>query len=246
MSGEMTGSCARAGRRRSRTACGGRAAPGWWTTCELAGPRVVVGDRAAGLHRRRVRARVDDVLLTTTSARANTRSVAALSPASQSKMWLSRWPSLVVADQRGVGIQRLADVDDGGQRLVLDVDQLERVTRGVAVLGDDERDLLALEADLVGGEHRLRRRRGSASRPAPSPRASPPSPPGEPSGGPRPAKCRRTRCARAREAPEDGQMQHAGQLEIIDVPALAAHEARILLAKHPPMPCGFCRRTRCA
>ena len=43
----------------------------------------------------------------------------------------------------------------GGQDVVLDVDQLERVARRVAVLGDDERDLLALEAHLVGGQHGL-------------------------------------------------------------------------------------------
>ena len=53
------------------------------------------------------------------------------------------------------GVERLAGVDDRRQRLVLDVDQLERVAGGVAVLGDDERDLLALEAHLVGGEHGL-------------------------------------------------------------------------------------------
>ena len=44
------------------------------------------------------------------------------------------------------------------QRLVVDVDELERVARGVAVLGDDEGDLLALEAHLVGGEDGERRR----------------------------------------------------------------------------------------
>ena len=61
---------------------------------QLAGHAVAVGDRAAGLHGRRVAARVDACPApTTTSAAANTASVAALSPASQSKMWLSVLPS---------------------------------------------------------------------------------------------------------------------------------------------------------
>ena len=63
---------------------------------------------------------------------------------------------LVVPDQRRVGVERLAGVDDRRQRVVLDVDQGQRVARRVAVLGDHERHLLALEADLVPGEHGLR------------------------------------------------------------------------------------------
>ena len=62
---------------------------------QLAGDRVDVGDRAAGLHRRRVRARVEHVLRRPRRRRRRTRaSVSASSPASQSKMWLSVWPSL--------------------------------------------------------------------------------------------------------------------------------------------------------
>ena len=44
---------------------------------------------------------------------------------------------------------------DRGERLVLHLDQLERVLRDVCGLGDDARDLLPLEADLVGREHGL-------------------------------------------------------------------------------------------
>ena len=61
----------------------------------------------------------------------------------------------VVADHRGTGVQRLLGVDHDGQRLVLDVDELKSVARRVPVLCDDERDLLALEPDLVGGQDRL-------------------------------------------------------------------------------------------
>ena len=92
---------------------------------------------------------------TTTSAFAKTASVAASSPVSQSKQWLSVLPSRSSRITGGVRRQRLAYVDHGRQQLVLDVDQLERVAGGVPVLGDDERDLLVLEPHLVGGQHRL-------------------------------------------------------------------------------------------
>ena len=61
----------------------------------------------------------------------------------------------VLAQHRRVGLQRLERVDDDGQLLVLDLDQLDRVGRGVAVLGDDEGDLLALEQHLAVGQHHL-------------------------------------------------------------------------------------------
>ena len=61
----------------------------------------------------------------------------------------------VVADHHGLRVERAAGVDDGREYVVLDVDQLEGVTRGVPVLGDDERDLLSLEAHLVRGQDRL-------------------------------------------------------------------------------------------
>ena len=61
----------------------------------------------------------------------------------------------VGADHRRVGVERLAGVDDGVERVVVDVDELQRVAGRVAVLGDDERHLLTLEAHLVGGQHGL-------------------------------------------------------------------------------------------
>ena len=71
-------------------------------------------------------------------------------------MWLSVWPSWSSRITGASGSSALAGVDDRGQQLVLDVDQLERVAGRVAVVGDHERDLLALEAHLVGGQHGLR------------------------------------------------------------------------------------------
>ena len=101
------------------------------------------------------RGKVISCSTTTTSARANTASVAAASPASQSKMWLSIRPGSSSRITGASGLERRAGVDHGRQQLVLDLDQLERVARRVAVVGDHERDLLALEADLVRGQDRL-------------------------------------------------------------------------------------------
>ena len=62
----------------------------------------------------------------------------------------------VGADHFGVGSSSALPASMTGiERVVVDVDELERVPCGVVVLGDDERHLLALEADLVGGQHRL-------------------------------------------------------------------------------------------
>ena len=63
---------------------------------------------------------------------------------------------LFVADQRCARCERLLRRCDRRQRLVVDVDEVERVPGDVGVLGDDRRDLLALVTHLVRDEHRLR------------------------------------------------------------------------------------------
>ena len=68
---------------------------------------------------------------------------------------MSVWPSFSSRISGASVGQRLLRVDDGRQRVVLDVDEVERVAGDVRALGDDAGDLLALEADLVGGQHRL-------------------------------------------------------------------------------------------
>ena len=93
--------------------------------------------------------------VTTTSADAKTRSVASASPVSQSKQWLSVLPSRSSRMSGAPGSSALRTSTTGGELVVLDVDQLDAVAGRVAVLGDDERDLLALEAHLVGGQHGL-------------------------------------------------------------------------------------------
>ncbi len=51
--------------------------------------------------------------------------------------------------------RRLGVVDQRRQLLVVDLDQLDRIGRDVAVVGDHEDDLLVLEQHLAVGEHRL-------------------------------------------------------------------------------------------
>ena len=46
-------------------------------------------------------------------------------------------------------------VDQHVEVFVLDLDEFDRIGRNVAILGDDERDFLLLEADLAVGEHHL-------------------------------------------------------------------------------------------
>jgi len=61
----------------------------------------------------------------------------------------------VLAQHRRIRRQRLERIDQRRQVLVVDLDQLDRIGRDVAVLGDHEGDLLILEQNLGVGEHRL-------------------------------------------------------------------------------------------
>ena len=159
---------------------------------------------------------------------------------------------LVVADQRRVGIERPARIDDGRQQFVVDVDQLERVARRVSVVGHHERDLLALEAHLVGGEHGLRVGR---DRLHPGDAAVLEIPAGDDRVHLRVLE-RRGRVDRddpgmRDRASQDGAVEHPRQLHVIDEVALAANEARVLLAPHAAeadrVPVGIAHvRARCS
>ncbi len=142
----------------------------------------------------------------------------------------------VVADQRCRRRERGAGVDDRRQRLVLDRDQLQRVPGRVPVPRDDERDLLALEPDLVGREHGLhvagqRRHPGQALRLQ--------------VGAGQHGLDHRVRLrrgdvdgqdpgVRVRTA-QDRPVQHAWQPQVVDERALAADEARVFLARDRPV-----------
>ena len=199
---------------------------------ELAGLRVEVGDHPARLQRRRVAARVDDVP-------GDDR--VGLGERAVGGLLVARLPRragevvglavLVVADQRRVGVERLAGVDDRGQRLVVDVDQRQRVARDVLVGRDHERDLLALEADLVAREHGLRvvgdrRHPGQAERL-------------EVLGGDHRGDAGQRERRRGVDrvdlgvrvgTAQDRAVHHPGQADVVQVGALAADEARVLLA----------------
>ena len=58
----------------------------------------------------------------------------------------------VLVELRGARLGRLLGVDDGRQRLLVDVDRLERVGGLLRRLGDDRGDALARPLDAVGRE----------------------------------------------------------------------------------------------
>ena len=205
---------------------------------ELAGLRVEVGDDPARLERRRVATRVDDVPrddgVGVGEGTVGGLLVARLPGRAGEVVGLAL---LVVADQGRVVVERLARVDDGRERLVLDVDQLERVARRVLVGRDHERDLLALEANLVAREHGLRvvgdrRHPGEAQRL-------------EVLGGDdgrdvgvleRPGGVDRDDLRVREGAAQDSAVHHPGQADVVEVGPLAPDEARVLLALQAPEP----------
>ena len=195
----------------------------------LPGRLVVIGDCAAGLHRRRVDARVQRVELDD--------DVGVLEHAIR-RVGIARLPreDVVVgltfevrADDRRVSVERLLRVGDHRQRVVIDVDTFERVLGLRRRLGDHADDLLALEADLVGRQDSL-----GVTREGRHPR--------EAMLGEQVARHaghdtrhrlgtrgvdRVDRGVGERRA-VDRHEQHAGQLHVIDVIALAADEAIVL------------------
>ena len=199
---------------------------------ELAGLRVEVGDHPARLQRRRVAARVDDVAgddRVGLGERAVGRLLVAGLPRRRGEV--VALAGLVVADQRRVGVERLARVDDRRQRLVLDVDQRQRVVGGVLVGRDHERDLLALEAHLVARQHGLRVV-GDRRHPREPERL-------EVLGGDDGGDVRVRERARGVDrddlrvrvrAAQDLAVDHPRQADVVEVGALAADEARVLLA----------------
>ena len=150
-------------------------------------------------------------------------------------MLIVRLPGLVVANQRCVGIERAARVDDRREQFVIDVDQLERVACRIAVVRHHERDLLTLEADLVGGEHRLHVGRQRLH-------------PGQSAGFEIPAgdhgvdlrvlerggRVDRDDPGMRDRAAQDGAMQHPRQLHVVDERARSADETRVFLPAQAP------------
>jgi hypothetical protein len=201
---------------------------------QLAADLVEVGHDAAGLQRRRVHPGVEHVLadrdLGVAEDLVGTFGVAGL-PVEDVVAGCARD---VVADDRRVGVQRAAGVGHRGQRLVFHVDQLERVPGRVVVLGHHERHLLALEPDLADGQHGL-------------PVSGQGRHPGQVAVLERLAGDDRldlgVGLGRDRVDGDDPgvrvgaaqhrAVEHAGQVHVVHVGALAADEPLVFLAQHP-------------
>ncbi len=134
-------------------------------------------------------------------------------------------------NQRGVRLKRLLWIDHDRQRLIVDVHQPDRVGGDVALRSDDGGDFLSLVDDAVDGQdHLLVRHQGRH--------------PGQASGvqvtagdDGQHAWQRQGRLGVdigdpgvGVRAADDIEVQHAGQFHVVDVGALAADEARVLLA----------------
>ena len=196
---------------------------------ELRRGPVEVGDRPAALDRRRVRARVVQLQLGD-QVGLRERAVGAVGvadfPVVDDVVGLV---FLVVPDDRGALGDRLLRVDDDRQRLVVDVDRLARVLGDVGVVGDDAGHLLALEPDLVGGQHRLRVV-GQGRHPGQVPGRHHLAGQHQVHAGdvPGPAGVDRLDPGVRQRAAQDLHVQHAGQHDVVGVVALAADEAVVL------------------
>ncbi len=172
---------------------------------------------------------------TTTSAASIAASVPALSPTGPLEDDVVRG---VLVELRRARLGRLLGVDDRRQRLPLDVDRLERVGRLLGRLGDDRGDALAGPLDAVGGQ---RARRVDVVLDA-RPRRRPARPSGSGLYGmSAPVRTATTpgialaarRVDRADvgvgvRAAQDRHVGHPGQLDVVEVAALAGDEAGIL------------------
>ena len=197
----------------------------------LARRAVDVGDATACLQRCRVAARIEGVqpdnLVRLGEGRLRGGLVARLPVVDVVVLLVF----LIVADQRGAGFFGLLRARHRRQDIVFDDDRITRVLGLVLRISDDRRDLLALEADLVGRQHRLRvvaqsrhprelvlrhqltRDHGDHA--------------GHPTGSRGVDRLDARVCVRAAQ---DRHVQHSWQLDVIEVVALAADEAAVLLA----------------
>jgi hypothetical protein len=137
----------------------------------------------------------------------------------------------VVADDRRIGVERVTEVDDGREDVVLDIDRLERVASRIAVIRDHEGDLLALEAHLVGGQHGLHVvRQGRHPRQLERFQVLAGDDGANARAGQSLAGIDRDDPSVGDRGAQDRAMQHARQHDVVGVLALAAHETRVLLA----------------
>ena len=200
---------------------------------ELALGRVEVGDAAAGLHRRHVDARHVHVLLgddlRSLQRFLGVGAVARLPVEGEVVLLVF----LVLAQHRRAGCDRLQRVDHHRQRLVIDLDRVGAVGGDIALGGDHRAHLLRLVHHFVGRQHHLRVGRDGRhpvqlvflERGAVDHRKD--------AGDLQRLRGIDLLDPRVRvRAAHDVHVQHPGQLDVVDVVALAADEARVFLALH--------------
>ena len=134
----------------------------------------------------------------------------------------------ILAEDGGVPIHRFERIDDAWQRLVHHVDQFGGIRGDVAILGDDESDFLVLEQHLVFGQHSLNVA-GQGRHVMQAERL-------KVGGGQNSDDTRQSLCPRGIDADDAGMgmrrtdeiaKQHAGQLDVVDIVALALGEAYV-------------------
>ncbi len=208
---------------------------------QLAGDLVERGDAAAGLHRAGVHPGVEDFLAHRHGGAGEGRIgrglVARFPGEDVVRMGALAMADFVLAgdvfaDDRRVLGHRLVRVDDRLQLFVFHFHRVGAVRRAVAVAGDDERHFLHLEVHLLVGEHGLH---VAAHRrhPVELDRL-------QVIGGQDRHHARHGEglglvdgldARMGVRAAHDGPVQHARQLDVIDVGSLAADEAGVLLAQ---------------
>ena len=193
-----------------------------------------VADAAAGLHRHRGDALVDDAQLDG-ARRALHRRLEALGLVDQGR---GRVVRVLGVHERGAVRERGLGVADDRKGVVVDEHEVGAVARDVAVVRDHDRDGLADVADLVPREQRLlglahvragrvggaedarRRRQGGVGQHAVDARQ-----------GLRRRDVDALHLRVAERRAHEHRVQHAGQAQVVDVAALARHELAVLLAQ---------------
>jgi len=138
----------------------------------------------------------------------------------------------ILADHGRIGRQRLLRVDDGRQLLVLDFDQGCAIVGGVAVGRQHHGDLLILKADFLIRQHGLHIA-GNGRHPMQVDRLQiiRRQHRDDPRRRQRLALVDRVDARMRVGTAHDRAEQHSRQFDVIDIQALAANEARILLAQ---------------
>lgn len=195
---------------------------------------VEIGYAAARFHGRRMHARVHHFLLDDDIGAIEDRLCRGGVAGLPIKAVVVLLAFQIVANDRRVRRQSRADVGHGLQRLVVHVDQFEGVACGVPVFGHDEGDLLPLESDLIGGQHRLDVVREGRH-------------PGKSLVRQRRARHHRLDLGMGlggagidihdagvrHRRPQNCQMQHAAQLHVVAVLSQSANEPGVFFAQHP-------------